>query len=287
MRVHRKLHQATAALAGSPLAATGVLAFDTATTSAQEPPPDVAQTQFQQVTLVKGEAEMGEPMTLAVLPDRSVPHISRDGTLRRTDANGSTSVAGQLPVYGHDEEGLRGIGVDPGFESNRFICLYYAPPLDTPGGDAPADGSAADFAPFDGVNRLSRFTLSDDNTLDLDSETEILDVAASRGQCRHVGGDIDFDAEGNLYLSTGDDPNPFASDGFTPIDERPDRNSAFDGGPALGAVDVPATGGWDQYVDVSTTLSGQPDGTTTLYLTFSGRAGGLLDIDDFTFSTGE
>ncbi|WP_230423890.1 PQQ-dependent sugar dehydrogenase [Streptomyces radicis] len=226
--MHRKLHKATAALAGSLLAATGVLAFDTATTSAQEPPPDVVQAQFQQVTLAKGEAETGEPMTLAVLPDRSVLHTSRDGTLRRTDANGSTSVAGQLPVYSHDEEGLQGIGVDPDFESNRFIYLYYAPPLDTPGGDAPAEGSAADFAPFDGVNRLSRFTLNDDNTLNLGSETEILDVAASRGQCCHVGGDIDFDAEGNLYLSTGDDTNPFASDGFTPIDERADRNPAFD-----------------------------------------------------------
>ncbi|MDT0461292.1 PQQ-dependent sugar dehydrogenase, partial [Streptomyces sp. DSM 41527] len=48
------------------------------------------------------------------------------------------------------------------------------------------------------------------------------------GICCHVGGDIDFDKDGNLYLSTGDDTNPFASDGYTPIDERPDRNPAFD-----------------------------------------------------------
>ena len=32
----------------------------------------------------------------------------------------------------------------------------------------------------------------------------------------------------NLYLSTGDDTNPFESDGFDPIDERPDRNPAYD-----------------------------------------------------------
>ena len=31
------------------------------------------------------------------------------------------------------------------------------------------------------------------------------------GMCCHVGGDIDFDAAGNLYLSTGDDTNPFES----------------------------------------------------------------------------
>ncbi|MGX1273374.1 glucose/arabinose dehydrogenase/PKD repeat protein [Streptomyces phaeoluteigriseus] len=131
-------------------------------------------------------------------------------------------------MYSHDEEGLQGVGVDPQFSTNRFIYLYYAPPLNTPAGDAPETGTAADFAPFDGVNRLSRFVLKTDGTLDAASETKILDVPASRGLCCHVGGDIDFDAAGNLYLSTGDDTNPFQSDGFTPIDDRPNRNPAFD-----------------------------------------------------------
>ncbi|NUP18633.1 MAG: carbohydrate-binding protein [Streptomyces sp.] len=183
---------------------------------------------FQQVTLAKGEPEVGEPMSLAVLPDRSVLHTSRDGELRLTDAAGNTRLAGKLAVYTHDEEGLQGVGVDPGFAENRFIYLYYAPPLNTPAGDAPETGTAADFAPFDGVNRLSRFVLKTDGTLDTASETKVLDIPASRGLCCHVGGDIDFDAAGNLYLSTGDDTNPFQSDGFTPIDERSNRNPAFD-----------------------------------------------------------
>ncbi|MFF4036224.1 PQQ-dependent sugar dehydrogenase [Streptomyces sviceus] len=183
---------------------------------------------FQQVTLAKGEPEVGEPMSLAVLPDRSVLHTSRDGELRITDAAGTTRLAGKLAVYSHDEEGLQGVGVDPQFTTNRFIYLYYAPPLNTPAGDAPETGTAADFAPFDGVNRLSRFVLKTDGTLDTASETKIIDIPATRGICCHVGGDIDFDAAGNLYLSTGDDSNPFQSDGFTPIDERANRNPAFD-----------------------------------------------------------
>ncbi|MFS8197451.1 PQQ-dependent sugar dehydrogenase [Streptomyces sp. CWNU-52B] len=187
-----------------------------------------AAVEYQQVTLAKGVAETGEPMTLAVLPDRSVLHTARDGTLRLTDAGGTTSVAGRLDVYSHDEEGLQGVAVDPGFTSNRYIYLYYAPVLSTPGGDAPGDGTTADFAPFDGVNRLSRFVLKADGTLDNASEKKILDVPASRGICCHVGGDIDFDAAGNLYLSTGDDTNPFSSDSYTPIDERATRNPAFD-----------------------------------------------------------
>jgi hypothetical protein len=47
---------------------------------------------------------------------------------------------------------------------------------------------------------------------------------------------------------------------------------------------VPVTGGWETFVDVSTSLSGAPAGTTTLYLTFSGGTGALFDVDAFTLS---
>jgi len=225
-RPHPGFRRALALITGALLAGASLtLVAPPAGAAVAEP---AAAEDFQQVTLAKGEPEVGEPMSLAVLPDRSVLHTSRDGELRITDAAGNTRLAGKLDVYSHDEEGLQGIGVDPQFSSNRFIYLYYAPPLNTPAGDAPETGTAADFAPFDGVNRLSRFLLNADGTLDNASEKKILDVPASRGLCCHVGGDIDFDAAGNLYLSTGDDTNPFQSDGFTPIDERANRNPAFD-----------------------------------------------------------
>jgi len=165
---------------------------------------------FQQVTLAKGVPEVGEPMSIAVLPDRSVLHTSRDGKVRLTDAAGNTSLAATIPVYTNDEEGLQGVGIDPGFATNRFVYLYYAPVL-------------AEGAP--GVNRLSRFVLSANGTLDLTSEVAVLDVAATRGICCHVGGDIDFDKDGNLFLSTGDDTNPFSSDGSSPLDERSGREA--------------------------------------------------------------
>ncbi|MER5691751.1 PQQ-dependent sugar dehydrogenase [Streptomyces mirabilis] len=229
---HRRrpaFRRALALLSGALLAAASLtLTAPPAGAAVAAPGNTAAAEDFQQVTLAKGEPEVGEPMSLAVLPDRSVLHTSRDGELRLTDAAGNTKIAGKLDVYTHDEEGLQGVGIDPGFADNRFIYLYYAPPLNTPAGDAPETGTAADFAPFDGVNRLSRFVLRTDGTLDTASEKKILDVQATRGICCHVGGDIDFDAAGNLYLSTGDDSNPFQSDGFTPIDERPDRNPVFD-----------------------------------------------------------
>ncbi|WDZ84724.1 lectin [Micromonospora cathayae] len=199
----------TLAAGGSPAAAHPINASD-----------------FQQVTLAKGVAEMGEPMTMAVLPDRSVLHTARNGTLRRTDAAGTTTVVGTIPVYTHDEDGLQGVGVDPNFATNRHIYLYYAPPLNTPGGNAPSTGT--DFSAWQGVNRLSRFTLNANWTLNTSSQVNILDVAADRGICCHAGGDIDFDAAGNLYLSTGDDTNPFESAGYSPLDERTNRNPAYD-----------------------------------------------------------
>ncbi|WP_328666871.1 ThuA domain-containing protein [Streptomyces sp. NBC_00322] len=227
--MHRKRHRARKALA---LLTGGLLAAGSLALTAPQAAPAAdaapAAEEFQQVTLAKGGEETGEPMSLAVLPDRSVLHTSRNGELRMTDSAGNTRVVGTVPVYSHDEEGLQGIGLDPKFGENRFVYLYYAPPLSTPAGDAPNEGTAEDFAKFDGVNRLSRFVLKADGTLDNASEKKIIDIPATRGICCHVGGDIDFDAQGNLYLSTGDDSNPFASDGFTPIDERPGRNPAYD-----------------------------------------------------------
>ncbi|MFG2520374.1 PQQ-dependent sugar dehydrogenase [Streptomyces sp. NPDC048527] len=229
--MHRKrprFRKALALLTGSLLAGASLAIGAPHAGAAPAPDAAAAAEDFQQVTLAKGAEEVGEPMSLAVLPDRKVLHTSRDGVLRLTDENGTTKVAGKLDVYSHDEEGLQGVGVDPKFSDNHFIYLYYAPPLDTPAGDAPNDGTAADFKPFDGHNQLSRFVLNADGTLDNASEKKILEIPTSRGICCHVGGDIDFDKDGNLYLSTGDDSNPFSSDGYTPIDEQATRNPAYD-----------------------------------------------------------
>ncbi|MDQ0840869.1 carbohydrate-binding protein [Streptomyces sp. V1I6] len=209
--------------------ASAATATDAATTVAAEAlESDIPPGDYQQVQLAYGPAETGEAMSLAVLPDRAVLHTARDGTVRHTDAAGNTKVAGRLDVYTHDEEGLQGVAADPGFAANRYVYLYYSPRLGTPAGDAPATGTAADFEPWKGHLNLSRFTLRADNTLDMASEKVVLEVPNDRGQCCHVGGDIDFDAAGNLYLTTGDDTNPFESSGYSPIDERADRNPQFD-----------------------------------------------------------
>ena len=206
----------------------------TAAAAPAAPPPD---SQFQKVVI---DDSPGEPMDLAVLPDSRVLHVTRQGDVWLHDPDtGLKTLAAHLDVYQHDEEGLQNIALDPNFKRNGWIYLYYSPPLNTPvddpatptvnEGDAPFFGTEADWARFKGVIRLSRFQWNErTDTVDLGSEEQILDVPVDRGICCHVGGDIVFDRDGNLYLSTGDDTNPFESEGYTPIDEREGRNPAFD-----------------------------------------------------------
>ena len=53
----------------------------------------------------------------------------------------------------------------------------------------------------------------------------LLEFAIQRDECCHSSGTLDFDAQGNLFLATGDNTNPFASSGFVPTDERDGRSS--------------------------------------------------------------
>ena len=196
-----------------------------------------AESSYQKVTL---NDEPGEPMGLAVLPDLRVLHTDRTGEVRLHDPEtGLNTLAANLDVYQHDEEGVQSIAIDPNFASNRWVYLYYSPPSDSPvddpstpdvnEGDAPFTGTQEDWDRFKGVVRLSRFKMNlDTGKLNLGSEQRIIDVPVDQGICCHVGGHIDFDGQGNLILSTGDDTNPFESDGYAPIDERPERNPAFD-----------------------------------------------------------
>ena len=217
----------------SVLAITAVVAALPVPAQAASAPP--SDDNFQKVTL---NDFPGEPMAIAVLPDLRVLHTARPGEVRIHDPkSGRNVLAADIPVYRHDEEGVQGIAIDPDFKHNKWVYVYYSPVLNTPvddpatpnvnEGDAPVEGTAADFAPFHGVMRLSRFKLAG-NSLQLGTEQKIIEVGTDRGICCHVGGKIDFDAAGNLYLSTGDDTNPFASDGYVPIDERANRNPAYD-----------------------------------------------------------
>lgn len=159
--------------------------------------------------------KLDEPVELTVLDEDRVLFIQRKGevklyknstkevktiatlpvSLKYVNAEGKESVA---------EDGLLGLNKDPNFDKNQWIYLFYSS----------LKGS---------YNVLSRFTMNGDELV-LDSEIPMLKVETQREQCCHTGGSIDWDNQGNLFLSTGDNTNPHASDGFSPSDERPGRS---------------------------------------------------------------
>lgn len=164
---------------------------------------------------VNGQLEdtLKDPMELAVARDGRVFYAERAGVIKvwnpRTKA---VTLVGKIDVFTGLEDGLLGFTLDLEFDKNGWVYIYHA--LSETGVDA--NGQKC------GTNRLSRYYLKDDK-LDLSSEKTLLDVRTQREQCCHSGGSVSFDDKGDLYLSAGDNTNPFNSDGYSPHDEIPLR----------------------------------------------------------------
>ncbi|GGC13513.1 PQQ-dependent sugar dehydrogenase [Cellulomonas carbonis] len=195
---------------------------------------------YEKIELTKN---VGEPISLAVMPDRTVLHTARNGDIRLTDpTTGVTRVINTIDVYANSEDGMQTITLDPDFEENGWVYLYYAPrvmeapyPTTTPQGSAPNQLPAGEdesyWDQWKGYNQLTRVQWDPQaRQLDMTTEQVILKVEVQRGQCCHVAGDVAFDADGNLYLSTGDNTpagTPGAN-GFAPNNDAPGMNPGFD-----------------------------------------------------------
>jgi cytochrome c len=162
-----------------------------------------------------------DPMQLALAADGRLFYIERGGHIKMwSPKKSSTLLVGEIAVEDYEktkmEDGLLGIILDPNFITNGWLYLYYSPPEST----LSTNGESI------GENVLSRFSFADDR-IDAASEKVLLRVPTQRQYCCHSGGGLAFDAHGNLFLATGDNTAPLASDGYTPIDERP-GHEAFD-----------------------------------------------------------
>ncbi|MFZ5892726.1 MAG: ThuA domain-containing protein [Myxococcota bacterium] len=158
---------------------------------------------------------MQSPIALAVRPDDDIYFIERTGEVRILRAkSGKVDVALALEVDTAQENGLLGLALDPAFAKEPFVYLYYS---------APIAETSADQGPA-GRNVLTRFTARADGTLDASSRVVLLEVPSER-RCCHEGGALTFAADGTLWISTGDNTNPFDSNGTAPIDRRPGRET--------------------------------------------------------------
>lgn len=167
---------------------------------------DASSDDKYQVTVVDNNPI--NPMALAVLPNYDVLYVERGGTLKlREKATGVVQIAGNLSVDSGREDGLIGIVLDPDFENNSWVYLFYSPSAVV-------------------EQRVSRFDFAD-GEIDMESEKILMTIPIQRDECCHSGGDLEFDKDGNLFIATGDNTNPFQSDGFNPIDEQAGRE-AFD-----------------------------------------------------------
>ena len=176
------------------------LRFDRAHTL---PRPD--QTRFVKTVVAD---HLNEPMEMDQLPDGRILLVERHGYLRLFDpATARLSVIAKLNVWSEMGDGLMGIAVDPRYEQTHRIFLYYSSLQDS-------------------MNQLSQFVFYDD-TLHRSTEKVMLTVHTNHVNGFHAAGSLAFGPDGLLYLSTGDNTSPFASDGFAPIDDRPGR-TAFD-----------------------------------------------------------
>lgn len=171
------------------------------------------ENRFTKVVLAE---KLDEPMELSVLDNDRILFIQRKGEIRLfNNKTGELKEITKLPVstkytnkageVREAEDGLLGLAKDPNFAKNNWIYLFYSDPVKS-------------------ANVLSRFEFRDDQLV-MESRKELLEVPVQREECCHTAGSITWDKNGNLYLSTGDNTNPHGSNGYSPSDERPGRES--------------------------------------------------------------
>src|SRR5688572_27341377 len=163
------------------------------------------------VTVPPGELD--EPMAFAVTRTGKVYIVERKGAFKVHDPVAKTTrVIAEIPVntkytnaagvQREAEEGLVGLTLDPNFEKNNWVYMLYADPAVM-------------------KHTLARWDLKNDQ-LDDESKKVVLEYTVQREQCCHTGGGMTWDAQGNLYMTIG---NNTSNSTAAQTDERPGRSS--------------------------------------------------------------
>jgi cytochrome c len=160
-------------------------------------------------------SHLDEPMELDIMKDGTILFVERKGAIKmyKTEKDELKTIA-KMDVHTKYEDGLLGLALDPDFDRNYWLYLFYSPKGDKP------------------IQRVSRFLLLGDSLI-ASSEKVVLEIPVQRDECCHSAGSLQFGPDGLLYIALGDNTSPFNTkqkydaDGFGPMDERPGR-SPFD-----------------------------------------------------------
>jgi glucose/arabinose dehydrogenase len=148
---------------------------------------------------------VSKPTAITFTPDNRMLVTSQPGKLLIFDQNGNYLNASAIDltarVCDNIERGLVGVAVDPNFASNNYIYLFYT--FDKFDTKNTADPDCPTKSSLDPVNRVSRFTLPANNTINPNSEVVIVDNLASTGGF-HNSGNLEFGPDGYLYISAGE-----------------------------------------------------------------------------------
>jgi len=124
-------------------------------------------------------------MTEYTLGGYEIAIAEQNGYIYGVSADGAEvilDISGRVVAPGN-EEGLLSFTLDPAFESNRHVWVYFS-----------ADNPRRSI--------LSRFTANEDGTIDRDSELPVLPI--EQPYANHNGGTVRFGPDGMLYLGIGD-----------------------------------------------------------------------------------
>jgi glucose/arabinose dehydrogenase len=171
--------------------------------------------------------DVDNPIALAFTADGRLFVTTKDGKLQLYE-DGEAAPSTVLNISGkicaNSERGLLGVAVDPEFESNSYVYLYYT---------HKKHGVCPDHKPqlnTNPVNRVSRFEMIG-GVLGPGSEQVLIDnIPSPNGN--HNGGDLHFGKDGYLYASVGDGACDYAQ----PKKCQPDNDASRDRHILLGKV---------------------------------------------------
>jgi cytochrome c len=159
---------------------------------------EVSQSDFDKVVVLdkSKDPSLDEVTRFTVAKDGSIYFSERGGNIKMVSPSGTVTKLGKVNSFPttekvrknvnniNNEFGLVGFTIDPDFETNHWLYVVYQMP-----GNVDS-------------THLSRFTVTG-NQMDMTSEKVLLAWPTQKDYCCHTGGDMRFDAKGDLWVSVG------------------------------------------------------------------------------------